>query len=133
MKHKFWIRICCCLMVLFTVLTCVDARADRTPYDWALIKLDYIRQEKVGRLERFMMRLHSLARQAASDQTVISFFELNRHYYHTQKTGQAPISLSADVEKMRTHFNGYYLRHYFAFYDILFVDMDGVVFHTLRR
>ncbi len=109
------------------------AWADRTPYDWALIQLDYVRQEKIDQLERFMQKIHILAREAAKDQTVVSFFEMNRHYHNAGKSQEPPASLSTDVEKMRHHFNGYYISNYFVFYDILFVDMDGSVFYTLRK
>ena len=111
----------------------VSAWADRTPYDWAHIQLDYVRQEKVDQLERFMQRIHTLAQEAAQDQTIVNFFEMNRQYYHLGKSQETPASLVADVEKMRQHFNGYYISNYFVFYDILFVDMAGSVFHTLRR
>ncbi|MFH2091957.1 MAG: cache domain-containing protein [Pseudomonadota bacterium] len=123
----------CFLILIFMLLGSRGAWANRTPYDWALVQLDYIRQEKVDQLERFMARLHSLAREAATDQTITSFFEMNRQYYHVQKFKAAPASLANDVENMRQHFNGYYIANYFAFYDILFVDIDGSVFHTLRK
>ena len=120
-------------MGVLIALSSFPAWADRTPYDWALIQLDYTRQEKVDQLGRFMQRLHGLAREAVNDQMIVSFFEMNRSYVNAQKFQAPPVSLSTDVEKMRQQFNGYYIANYFVFYDILFVDLDGSVFQTLRK
>jgi len=133
MKFRFQINLMCFLVIIFITLGCNPALADRTHYDWALIQLDFIRQEKVAQLERFMQRIHNLAQDASEDQTIISFFEMNRHYNNAKKLQNPPVSFTADVEKMRQHFNEYYIANYFIFYDILFVDMEGIVFHTLRK
>ncbi len=41
------------LAAVLNVLTPVSAHAEKSPYDWAFIQLDYIRQEKVDQLDRF--------------------------------------------------------------------------------
>ncbi len=133
MKIKFQAFSITIFLTVWMTLISIPAWADRTPYDWALIQLDYVRQEKLNQLERFTQRIHTLAREAGKDQTVVSFFEMNRHYYNAGKSQLPPAALSDDVEKMRHHFNGYYLSNYFVFYDILFVDMEGSVFYTLRK
>ena len=132
MKCKFKTHILF-LMAIGIILGATPAWADRTPYDWAMIQLDYVRQEKMDQLERFMQKIHTLARKAANDQTVVSFFEMNRHYHNAGQSQETPTSLSTDVEKMRHHFNGYYISNYFVFYDILFVDTSGSIFYTLRK
>jgi hypothetical protein len=133
MKFKLPIIISCILLNTFIVAGAISASAQRTPYGWANIQLDYVLQEKVEQLERFMQRIHTLAQEAAKDQTLVSFFEINRLYHNAVKSPETPVSLGANVEKARQHFNGYYIANYFIFYDILFVDMDGSVLHTLRK
>jgi hypothetical protein len=132
MKFKFQ-TVTIILLTVWLTLMSIPASADRTPYDWALIQLDYVRQEKMDQLERFMGKIHTLAREAGKDQTIVSFFEMNRHYDNAGKSIPPPATLRNDVEKMRHHFNGYYLANYFVFYDMLFVDMDGSIFYTLRK
>ncbi|MCP3874559.1 MAG: hypothetical protein GY699_15565 [Desulfobacteraceae bacterium] len=121
------------LVVVLNALSTVSAHAEKSPYDWAFIQLDYIRQEKVGQLDRFTKKIHTLASQASTDKTIASFFDMNRYYHNLCKSQKAPASLSNDIEKMRQHFNSYYIKNYFVFYDILFIDMAGSVFYTLRK
>jgi hypothetical protein len=133
MKSKLLIIISCILLITFIFAGPVAASAQRTPYDWANIQLDYVLREKVEQLERFMGRVHTLAQKAAQDPAVVSFFEINRLYHDAVQSKENSASLDSSVEKARQHFNGYYIANYFIFYDILFVDMDGVVLHTLRK
>ncbi len=121
------------LAAVLNVLTPVFGHAEKSPYDWAFIQLDYIRQEKVAQLNRFTRKIHTLAIQASTDETIGSFFNMNRYYHDLCKSQKAPASLTKDIEKMRRHFNNYYIKNYFVFYDILFVDMTGSVFYTLRK
>lgn len=115
------------------MLETLSAWADKSPYDWAFIQLDYARQEKVDQLNRFTQKIHNLAKQASKDKTVASFFNMNQQYYNVCRFQKAPALLTRDIEKMRQHFNLYYIKNYFVFYDILFVDMAGSVFYTLRK
>ncbi|MCP4551728.1 MAG: hypothetical protein GY834_06745 [Bacteroidetes bacterium] len=121
------------LAALINILTAVSVHAEKSPYDWAFIQLDYARQEKVDQLDRFTKKIHGLASQASTDETIVSFFNMNRYYHNLCKSQNAPASLTSDIKKMRQHFNRYYIKNYFVFYDILFVDMTGSVFYTLRK
>jgi hypothetical protein len=125
-----------CLSALFSivfVLLHASAWAQKSPYDWALIQLDYIRQEKVDHLKRFTRRMHDLARKASDDQRMIAFFEMNRHYHQASINDKPTASLTDKVEEMRQDFNQYYIFNYFSFYDILFVDTQGTVFYSIRK
>jgi hypothetical protein len=107
--------------------------AGRTPYEWALIRLDYARQEKVTQLQNFCNRLHALALDAVEDRFVLACFDINRQYAHAAEKGPVPESLVQRVQELRDGFNAYYIQKYFAFYDILFVNRDGRVFYTVRK
>ncbi len=109
------------------------AQVQKSPYDWALIRLEYIRRDKVEDLRRFTERLHGFAQKAAQDRRVATFFEMNRHWFHAVKAGLAPLAAPDDLEELRKDFNDYYLSTYFMFYDILFVDMEGTAFYTIRK
>jgi hypothetical protein len=107
--------------------------ANKSPYDWALIQLDYARDEKVTRLDKFSKKINGLARQASKDKNILAFFKMNQEVYNAVDQNSVPASLSADITEMREHFNRYYIENYFSFYDILFLNMDGIVFYTLRK
>jgi len=109
------------------------ASAQKSPYDWALIRLDYARQEKVAQLRALCDRLHGLARQAACDQFVVACFDINLQYSDATAKGPVPEALVDRVAELRNGFNDYYIQNYFAFYDILFVNTQGQSFYTIRK
>ena len=117
------------LLVLFTTA----ALAEKTPYDWAFLHLDYVCQAKVKQLKRLTDYIHQTASSAAEDETVISFFEVNRHFYLALREGNVPAAVRAEIDEVRKHFDRYYIENFIAFYDFLFVDMDGTIFYTLRK
>lgn len=120
------------ILVAFLVLPAVG-RADKSPYDWAFIRLDYARKEKVQRLQNICDRIHTLAGQASQDEFVVSTFDINRQYSDPQLRGSISDAVAAKVLKLRERFTDYYIEKYWSFYDLLFVNMQGDVFHTMRK
>jgi len=121
------------MAIISAVLEPMPVYAEKNPYDWAFIQLDYVRQEKVAQLERFTQKIHDLAKQASQDKMIHSFFKMNQQYYNVCESQKPTASLTKDIEKLRQHFNQYYIENYFGFYDILFINTDGSVFYTLRK
>lgn len=117
--------------ILFALAT--NALAQKSPFDWACIRLDYARDEKMEQLDRFCKRMDKLARKAAGDSTILEFFSINRKYAEAVMTDNVPNELKVNIEKLRDNFNRYYIENYFAFYDILFVNMEGQVFYSIRK
>ncbi len=121
-----------CINILFLIFPGTGS-AEKSPYDWALIQLDYVRKEKMSHLQRFTGKLHGVAKEAAGDKRILSFFEMNRYYHKAVQGGSVPESLTTRIESLRSEFNRYYIKDYFVFYDILFVDSSGEVFYTVRK
>jgi hypothetical protein len=109
------------------------AQASKGVYDWAYVRLDYAREEKADQLRNFWKKTHQLARKAAQDASVRGCFAINQRYAAMQEQGTVPESVSAKVEAFRKEFNAYYIKHYFSFYDFLFVNRQGKVFYTIRK
>lgn len=107
--------------------------AQKTPYDWALIRLDHIKLEKLESLRKFTGKLHNTALKASKDQKIVSFFEINKHYFDACKKNTPPPDLSRQVEEMRKVFDRYYLTNYFFFYNILFLNKEGDAFYSIRK
>jgi hypothetical protein len=118
-------------VILVPLLLAGSARAGKSPYDWALIRLDYAREEKLEELRRFCDRIHALARKAARDEMVIGLFEILRQKSQVQE--DLPPAINQQVEAITAKFQRYYLENYLAFYDILFIDPAGSVVHTIRN
>jgi len=125
----------CFLPVLLIALLNLSsvAHADKSPFDWAFIRLDYARKEKVEQLRSFSDRVHTLALQASKDNFVIACFDINLQYTQAVEKGPVPDALVTKVAELREGFNSYYIENYFTFYDILFVNMQGKVFYSIRK
>ncbi len=127
-------RVFISMLILFSLSTSgAPVFAEKSPYEWALVQLDYIRKEKTDQLTRYITKLHRGARQARKDKTVTAFFEMNRLYFDACRSQKPLPSLTRKIEEMRQHFNTYYIQNYLEFYDMLFVDINGSVFYTLRK
>ncbi len=130
MKHYKIITI---LALTLVMILNAESRADKSPYDWALVRLDYARNEKIQQLQRFTDRMHNLAQEAREDQKVLAFFEVNLKFALAQTQEDMPGELRDRIKKLRDGFNRYYIENYFTFYDILFVDGQGNVFYSIRK
>ena len=84
-------------------------------------------------LQRLSERLHELALRAATDEAVVSFFDINSQYFDAVQKGPVPAILTEKVSELRARFNRHYIESYFAFHNLLFVDMGGTVFYTIRK
>jgi hypothetical protein len=118
--------------LIFASLAC-PVHAKKGVYDWAFVRLDYTRQEKVQSLDRFCNRVHTLARQAAQDEYVVGCFDINLKYTEMVEKGPVPKEVSETVQELRESFNRYYIENYLTFYDILFVNLEGKAFYTIRK
>ncbi len=141
MKWKHWKEskkpgtgfICILLEVAFLLGLALPVHANKGVYDWAFVKLDYARQEKVHQLKSFCDRIHDLALQASRDQFVVASFDINLQFSEAEAKGPVPEALETKVSELRESFNKYYIEKYFAFYDILFVNTKGIVFYSIRK
>lgn len=125
------------IVVLFSAGTdlwaTTPSAAKYSPYDWAFVRLDHARHEKVEQLQRFCDRLHTLAGQAREDDVLTRFFEVNLKCFTLSQTGNPPEEFTRKTAEFRKAFNEYYIQNWLAFYDILFIDKQGDIFYTIRR
>ena len=110
-----------------------SVKADHSPHEWAFVRLDYARKEKVIQLERFCRQIHDLAKDAREDEMLGRFFDVNLKCFELSRQGDPPEALTRKASEFREVFNEYYIENWLAFYDILFVDRQGTVFYTIRR
>ena len=121
-------------LVLLTVLSLASSlHAENSPYDWAFVRLDYARKEKVEQLKRFCERVHELAARARTDQVLVEFVDINQKYYNMAQQGLSPARFESKIAEFRRALNNYYVENYLAFYDVLFVDKRGNILHSIRK
>ncbi len=125
----------CCLLFAVSILFFMVSQgyASKGVYDWAFVKLDYARQEKVQQLNNFCNRIHELAIHASLDPLVIACFNINNQFSETEAGDTVPETLASRVLELKKSFNKYYIENYFAFYDIMFVNKRGDVFFSIRK
>ncbi len=124
------------LNVIFVLFLCVSklvAMADKGPYDWAYIHLDGVRDIKVKQLCDFCDRIHQQAQNVRTDTVMINFFDLNRKYIEASKETVPPAEVAGKIQEVKNAFEEHYIRNWLTFYDILFVDMRGDVFFSIRK
>ena len=122
-------------LALVAVFVCASAAlADKSPYEWAFVRLDYARREKVRQFKRFCDQVHEAAAQAATDPALLDFFDVNRKYFNLKQAGHdAPEELDRQIATFRQAITDHYLRNYLCFYDILMIDATGNIFYTVRK
>jgi len=110
------------------------ARADKSPYDWAFVRLDYVRQDKVQQLRDFCDKVHGKATQARTDVALVEFFDISLKYSRLRNGSEAvPAALEQRIADLRKALEHHYIRNYLCFYDVLLAAHEGVIFYTLRK
>lgn len=95
-------------------------------------ELDRVRDEKLGQLREYLDRIRDLAGQAAADPVVTEYFRLRAGFHRLGHSAPPPPAAAAAMARLDESLREHYLSRYLAFYDLLFVDADGCVIHTIR-
>ena len=121
------------LLAAVALLAHSPASAGKSPHEWALVSLEYARSEKARQLRRFCDRIHALASGIAEDDVMCEFFDVSRKYRGLTRANAFDAESECKMERFRKAVNAYYVENYLAFYDILFVDARGDLFHSIRK
>jgi len=84
-------------------------------------RLDKIRMSRKNDIIDYFKKIESLASEVKNDEKMLSFF-------HTLKDNDNLSGMKFDYE-----IDKYFVENYGYFYDILFVDINGYVFHSIRQ
>lgn len=97
-------------------------------------RLDAIRELKQHQIEQLLGQVERKAKQAAEDETLLKFFHvMNRDKEVLALGASVPEKLRQVATQYQNAMNTYYLNTYREFYDILFIDSSGFVFHSMRK
>lgn len=119
---------------MLAILACSSsARADKGPYEWAFVRLDYARKEKAEQLKRFCGKVHELATRLREDDAMGEFFHVNQKYFNMAQEGTPPAEFTKKLTDLRTALTDHYIENYLCFYNILLVDKTGNVFYSIRK
>ena len=75
----------------------------------------------------------SIAKIAAEDDIMLSFFKIKSEYYQKQKDVSPPKSLVKNIAELKQNIQTYYFENYSMFYDAIMVDTNGDIFYTIRQ
>lgn len=128
--HRFLLII----TIIFSILGAAPAPcAAMGVYDWAYVALDYAREEKVAALHRFCDRIHGLARQVAKDPFMSGCFDIHQQYSQAKSQNHSSRELEKTIDELERSLSVYFAENYFAFYDVLFVTLNGDIIHSMRK
>jgi len=96
-------------------------------------RLDKIREDKKQQLFAYLEGIIKNAHAIRTDEVMLEFFHIKKKYFRLKKSTPPPDALKNLIKDLKKGVRGHYLHHYLSFYDILFVDRNGDIFHTIRR
>jgi hypothetical protein len=115
------------------VTPATPATIDNDPIDAAYRELDAIRENRIRQLGDYLERIEASADAAGRDEALGALFLL-RLRYHELERDSGPTPDAADTLRLIAESTlALAVNDYRSFHDILFVDRDGVVFHTVFR
>ena len=120
-------------MLAVLLVACPAFCAAIGPCEWAYIRLDYTRDEKVRQLQRFCDNVHELARRMSGDEVMLEFFDVSRTYHSRLRHGSVPQTFTRKMTEFQKAVEGHYFRNYLCFHDLLLVDTSGDILYSLRR
>ena len=123
------------ILLFITIMTCTpvcDVHAGAIKEE-TFQRLDKIRKEKKKQLFEYLERISKNADAITSDELMLEFFHIKGKYYRLKKSNPPPAELKRLINDLKNGVRRHYIRNYLSFYDILFVDRNGDIFHTIRR
>jgi len=133
MIHSSWCRGVALFLAILSIGVCCEGSAHKSPRQWAFVRLDFARDEKVDQLNAFLDRIHGLAIRAAHDDVLIEFFDVLSTCERMSPAERSPTELARRMAAFRAAIKDYYIENYLAFYDMLLVSDEGRVLYSLRK
>lgn len=118
----------CCMLLL---VSCGCARAPRHDSIHKYLKiLDKIKASKKSQIIDYFGKIKQIVNEVSSDEKMLQCFRVMREYHASNLTKKPENSSLFRLEyEMDVHF----VEKYGDFYDILFVDSNGFIFHTVKH
>lgn len=101
-------------------------------YTLTYAELQLLQTQRVAQLENILGRFEEKARAAVSDKVILSVLELSAFHAQALRQGAADAEFEIKIRELKESFRQYYLENYYLFYDILFIDTNGSIVHSVR-
>ncbi len=123
---------CLCLYIASPTISGAENNIAEETY----ARLDKVRQQKKIQILQLFGHVQEKAESMKHDKFMIDFFfflnELNAQNI-VEKQQSMSQELKQVVNKYILAIDQYYLQNYLEFYDILFIEKNGDIFHTIRK
>jgi len=119
--------------VLGGLLLCLPLQAYDNWRAQAYADLQEVRNERRAQLETYFQRVHETARELCEDPNMQDFFVIWKEYVHSGMADSLSPAAKAQFDELIKNIRDYYIQKYMAFYDVLFVDLDGHIFFSIRQ
>ncbi len=111
------------LMILTVVISCGGFDTGTIKSD-TFDSIETIRKQKQSELLVHFRELHSAATGAANDTNLLNYFEV--------LLGDASLG-TMSRQRLELEIDRHFVAHYDKFYDVLLIDSNGFVFHSIRK
>ncbi len=107
------------------ILGCTAESVD--PRQQTLARLDIVRDQAIADVQQHLAELKTTADGIAADAIMMDFFD--GLFCRSGDGSQRRVITPDQIQSLNSH----YVSRYGIFYDILFVEREGFVFHSIRR
>ncbi len=95
--------------------------------------LDNVLASRETKLIDYLEMNREKAREGAKDKILNTFFAAKKEYHKLLQEGDVPADIKGQIAELDELIQQHYIENYLCFYDILFIDTDGEIFHTIRK
>lgn len=113
------------MVVLVTAVGCGQTDSNSLKSD-VLARLEGIKNQRKSELLAYFDRLRQKAHDVTRDKTMLQYFRLMQREPGKITSKAASLRMSFEVDR-------HYANNYGDFYDLLFIDTTGYVFHSIRQ
>lgn len=128
-------RICIHLLCFVIIVLFINCSADtiRSRQD-AFVLLDKVKRERKAKVLEYLQSLHKQAKSVQTDEFMMRFFKLMTNHRLIKNAGQqVPEDIALAVQQYELESVFRHIENYSFFYDILLMDQDGEIFHSVLK
>jgi hypothetical protein len=96
-------------------------------------RMDNVLASRKAKLIDYLEINREKAREGARDKILNTFFRAKEEYNKLLKEGSVPADIKQQIAELDELIQQHYIENYLRFYDILFIDTEGEIFHTIRK
>lgn len=95
--------------------------------------LENVLLQRKNELKEYSKLIFAKVNELKKDELLNSFFYAKNEYWEIQKTTAIPQEVKNDIAELKQAVKTRYIKNYMSFYDLMFINLSGDVFYTVRQ